>query len=205
MAEKKNMLYDFSLVKPGQNIVEVFPDLSFYKEFNNPIPHLSLLKVCTYVSNLVDKGSDLFNIRDYFQKAEKALDVAGFERDKTGSWGKIYLNIISGKNQHVNAIIAKYFELSASYDYETWITKKICLHQISAEMRKPLDAKSDNILADIEKKNKISIQLDAMKSDLMKLEERIFNDGRLREIIIAETSKNRNYYAEEYAMEGTVK
>jgi len=204
MSDKKQnkLLYDFSVITGSQKIAEVYPELGYYKEFDKPIPGLSLIKICIYVSNLIDRGSDISNIKDYTQRAELALQVAGFE--KKGKWPEKLLKVIEGKNQYVNAIITKYFELYASYDYEAWLTKKISFHQISAEMRKPLDKNSDDILRDIEKKNKISAQLDTMKTDLMKLEERLFDDKRIRDMIISETSKNQRHYAEEYAQENTV-
>lgn len=116
--------YDFSKclanvysIPENQSIVKAFPQVFFAPIFSSPLKKLLTNQVLRYIVAVYDSNGLITRIPDVVKRRQKALELAGFKRDKEGNYPEVIHEMIEGKVEGVNEMIIQYLKLHKSPKY----------------------------------------------------------------------------------------
>jgi len=146
-----------------------------------------------FVVLMVDYRSELAQELDIEEKKRSIarllkIDLKGSrigkEILKTGNW--------------IQKVIAEYFKLIHSIEYESWITLKMSYHNVGEFLRRPIDANVTE--SNINARRQLQKEYPGMQKSLIDMEYQLFRDESLRDIMNREESANDlGSWAEKFA------
>lgn len=185
-----NLKYDLSLVKPGECVIDAFPELGLYEEFENR----KCDDILRWVILLVDDGSPFFKLYKSDFK-EKALAV--YKHLKlTDENLRLYIDdqYIGNENRIViERAIFKYFILLDKENYNTWFSKWCFVQELNAFLRIQIDPNDNRYEQKVSTKQKTSITLAAEQQQLSAYEKQVFGDSKIKNIAVKEAAKVTNW------------
>ena len=108
----KDMVYNPTKVAESANMLDAWPTLAAYPEFNIELRPLN--KNCTirYIALMYDKGSPIFRKIDNIHKQKiEAATLAGFKKKPSGTFSTIVDKMMVGLNPVVNHMIMRFLRL----------------------------------------------------------------------------------------------
>lgn len=192
-----NLKYDLSLVKEGQCVIDAFPELGVYEEFENK----ACDDILRWVILLVDDGSPFFKLHksDFKSKAKavyKHLKLTDKNLER-------YCNeeyIDSNERITIERAIFKYFILTDFDNYNTWFSKWCFVQELNAFLRIQIDPNDKAYEQKVATKQKTSAALKVEQAELSSYEKLVFGDSKIKNIGVKEAAKVVNY-AERLALD----
>lgn len=178
--------YDISKLGPKDLVIDEFPELGEYKEFEKKSDN----EIIKWVILLVDDGSPFFAIhRDFGDRAKavaKYLKISSKSLDQYISGG-----IKDNKFRiDINSKIYKYFILLDRNTYTSWYSIWSNFQELNAFLQIAIDPDDNAYEAKFEKKQKIGAMLPSMQKQLAQYEALIFGDSKIKQIAVNEVAKN---------------
>lgn len=179
------MAFDFEKLRfridtvPGTKLlIDQFPELAEYKEFNDP-KNDKILRVAIFAT---DEGSPFIRLEreDYERRIIKIFEYLNFKDNK------ILSEICLGNHKDYELMINRYFMFCDNLAYIMWSTKLRMFHGINQALRKPIDM--DN-MPDLSKRAALDKQLKEIYVDLLDYESQIFTDIPTRKKLRKQVAK----------------
>ena len=124
------LLYRVDLIEDYSiSLLELFPGIGKYPEYNEMPTLINSAKTFKYVVLMYDKESPLHIIDNITKKKTHAAVLSNFEKDKTGSIVKPYIDMMNGLNRVVNKWIIRYYKLMDDVSYSNMCVYKEKIHQ----------------------------------------------------------------------------
>lgn len=165
-------------VKCAEPLIEKYPHLSTYEEFNGSD---SKLRFVISLLNEEDEETDMSRRVANAAKIAKIKVVDGILDDK-----------------EVEAMMCRYFILLNNDTFELWLSKKIAFGEANFQIRASVREYKDPIKA-MSVKMQVSGAAESLRTDILSLERHLFKDEKI-EKKIKESIQNRTiHYAELYA------
>lgn len=188
-------MIDISKVKPGQKMIEAFPELSVYVEFNS-VQDDNWIKLAILLADLDSpflkiKENDLrvraiFDFLEIGMKTPKALEY--FDR------------VLNYKHEAVFDCCSKYLQMQDNDSFASWWSSKILYYELIKEKNKPKES-GDSIDVYINRKFKIDDNLEKIAERIRVKEVLLFKDTKMRRAVANAELKKIKTYPEKFAEE----
>lgn len=142
-------------------ILERFPRLAFYPEFNEPVA-IDRNKIIRYIIAVYDRNGLALYEPNMPKRKNIAADIAGFVRDKEGNHKKQIKEIMDGNDPVVNAMIIRYVKLHRSPKYAALVGMIEAFYKILAKMV----AGEDLSTADVKTFREFELEIQERSSDI---------------------------------------
>jgi hypothetical protein len=186
--------------KVKQQIKKAYPELSNYNELSSEIPGIDTDKLIRMFIYLIDKDSPIWKLTDISLRYQKAAELAGLKVKET-MWQKI----MEGENQKANEMLFVFFGIYHNPMFELWFTAKISLHYQMRTLRsQPKDLNSKQFADEAKVRGDVFEKLKDQTINLMKLEGNLFNDDRVKDMLVKAAVVKMRTHAEQFAMENSV-
>lgn len=207
------MEQDFSLMRhpldkvlKKQQVISVYTDLAMYDCFKAKVDDLSTDKCLRYSILVADGKSPIHSAPSFEMMVDKALLMAGFEKEENGQWSDTIKSIIAGNNNTVNQMITQLFILYNDAMYEMWYTLKINYHTITHSIRKPPNTTdSDALMREQKVRSEIQKNLKEMVTELLKVENTLFKNPYAKGAVENITAQQTRSFVEELSTTGNIK
>lgn len=175
----KGLKFDISIIPKNELVIDKYPELCEYTEFNDP-KNDQLLRIAFLAT---DEGSPFIKkYRDDYENRIRAIfDYLNIKNN--GLLDEILIN----QNYNYNAIVNRFFILSDNLAYVMWSNMLFNFHMIGIALRNPPDM--DNMTAEMANRAKLQAQQKDIHADLVKYESEIFTDKVTRKIARKEIAK----------------
>lgn len=191
------MRYDPTIKK---DLKKAYPELNNYDELNVEIEGIDndlLLRMFIY---LIDNDSPIWKITDISQRYKKAMEKAGLKL-KDGLLNRI----LDGEIGQINDMLFIFFGIYHNPMFELWFTGKTSLHYQMRTLRtQPKDLNSKQFADEAKVRGDVFEKLREQTVNLMKLESNLFNDDRMKDMLVKAAVVKMKIQAEEYAMSNSV-
>lgn len=177
------MLFDVTDVGDKKNVIDVFPGLKTYPEFNvkvlddeeKVIDKNCLLK---YIFLVYDKESPVVKQHENLIKRKlEAAQMAGFEPDEEGYFKPGVDAAMKGLNDKVNAMIIRFCRLHSGAVYSALVTvNEAYYYKLQLTLSTPADHKNKSEI-ELEKiKGELWKQARSMMGDITELTKEVLNE-----------------------------
>lgn len=173
------MQFDPSVVKKGQKMVDVYPELLDHKEYKDRADD-KLIRIAFWATD--EKSPFLKKERDNYENRIRAIFQHEGIDDK-----KLLESIILNKDPKYSAIVNRFFTQMDNLAYGIWSNMLFNFHMIGIALRRPPDI--DNLTAEMDKRAKLQNQQAELLEKLVAYEAQIFSDAGTRKILRKEVSK----------------
>jgi len=186
--------YDISQVPADEYVIDHFPALADYSEFEDKCDD-SLLR---WVVLFVDPESPFFSTykSDFEQKAKSIYKYLKLEDELL--WG--YINGTNKINRvteifrlSIEAKIFKFFILIDKDTYNVWFSKWSFVQEMNAFLRIQIDPSDKSYEQRFAQKQKTSSALAVEQKELAAYEKQVFGDSKIKQIAITESAKVVNW------------
>jgi hypothetical protein len=171
--------YDISKVPDNKKVIDIFPELSEYKEFSNKKEDL-LLRIAILAT---DEGSDFVRLYrdDYERKIVKIFEYLKIDNEP------LLENIVKGVEYVFNNMVNRYFIMCDNLAYVMWSDKLKNFHYIGTALRGRPDM--NNLSVDMSKRATLGKQQQEIYKELIELEAQIFPDDFTRRVVKEQVAK----------------
>lgn len=183
------------IYKPtDKKLVEDYPELLSYEEFNLPEEVQLKDELMKFVMYSVDPDSPYGKITDLDTRFRAAAKAAGLpDTDFTN-------DIIMGKSEYVNNMTTRFIIILDDDLFNMWFSMKKNFHAINHILRTPPSNEDSKKLME-EAKNRSSIQKEMQKtaSELAQMESRLFDNEAVRRKVSKVIGMKLGGFAERFA------
>jgi len=192
------LLVNFLLCPKGKKLVNFFPELAAFKEFNQQQDeNIIRIAICT-----ADADSPFLKLRNDHEMMIKTI----FEFLEIGMENKIgkefFTKVLNYQHEGLAQCWAAYLQMQYSIDFNDWAISKQTYDMLLMEsMRQKTELEDAAKYADW--RIKIRNQIRLIGEDLKKIEPLIFKDSKMVKPVAIEQIKIKNY-PEKYAIKGSI-
>lgn len=161
-------------------ILEAFPRLASFPEFQIKDPTFDIDKVIQYVAFCYDIESPFVKeyATDIVTRKNLSAKYAGFPKTPGthDKWLEQYQEIIDGKNSLVIKMVVRYIRLLRNLLYQRFVTLLENYHALSVQLMLNTSSSDDDAaLATSKKKGDLDKQLESLLTRIFKLESELFH------------------------------
>jgi hypothetical protein len=171
--------YNVTTVSPNKKVIDVFPVLKEYKEFNNP-KNDSLLRIAILATD--ENSPFLTKYRDDYERRMNA--IFDFLKIKDA---KLLERVMDLDDIDYSSIINRYLMLMDNIAYNIWYNMLHNFHMIGYVLRQPPDM--SDLVKDMNNRAILQAQQVKIHPQLVALEAEIFPDAVVRKIARKEVAK----------------
>lgn len=171
---KHQLKFDIAALN-GKSILEAYPALAAYKEFEEAEDRL-----LSYVIYGYDKGSAFMKIKDPYARKEKSLLEAGYTKDSKGNWeDDICEMILSDTHEKTTSLVTAYLRIQNDVKFAFYISAKEMIWQNTEKIRKPIDDndKDKDVQATYNNRNTLFEKLPSQIKTVEDLEKELFPEN----------------------------
>lgn len=149
-AYKHSLKYNIANLGPKESVLEAFPELSVYPEFQSKDD-----RFLRYVIFCYDMGSGLVKIKDSVKRKEEAMKLAGFKQTAKG-WDDVRCELAMAMvDIDVKAMIVRYLKSCLNAPkYAFWVMGNEMVWQNIAKIATPIEVDTDLLSPEQEAKAK---------------------------------------------------
>jgi len=186
--------YDISQVPEDEYVIDHFPALADYAEFEN-CDEDALIR---WVILFVDPESPFFSTykSDFEQKAKSIYKYLKLNDEFLNGYinGNLQKNAESEKFRlSLESMIFKFFIIIDKDTYNVWFSKWSFVQEMNAFLRIQIDPSDKSYEQKFSQKQKISQALGSEQKELAAYEKQVFGDSKIKQIAVAESAKVTNW------------
>lgn len=190
MNDFSKMVYDVSL--PG-NLVDNYPDLKEFREFQNPADDL-YLKLASLISD--EESPFVKKEKDFTKIVTRSCDFLGiddFEFTQSLIIGSSISPFADNLADKVRRFIHLLFTNQNNWAFQTWFNYLFSFHECSLVIRTPLNPEDTKYEEKAKKKQDMLKQLPELQKTLVAYENQIFPNAKVKQIVTQQTAKIINW------------
>lgn len=187
-------LIDFSILKPGQKMVQAFPELSVYPEFK--VQDDNWIKIAIL---LADFDSPFLKIKEHDLKVRAIFDFLDIGL-KTQKAKEYYDQVLDYKHEAIYACCSRYLQMQDNDAFASWWSSKVMYYELVKEKNKPKE-QADSIDTYINRKIKIDNHMETVSKRIQDKELLLFKDSKFRRAVAQAELKKITTYPEMFAQD----
>lgn len=191
MHDTSKCLFDFSIVPPGERIVDFFGELGAFDEFVEATDDEIKIAICTS-----DIDSPFVKISDRETMLNSVYEFLKLPKDES------FEQILKYKHARVSGCVARYFQLQHHIDWTEYCTNKQTFDYLVLEANKPITDEDKDIY--LKKRVQIQKDIKAIGAELKVIEAKIFPDSKIARQVAMHELKKIKTYAEKFAQPRSV-
>lgn len=191
-------LIDFSKIKPGQRMIEAFPELSAFPEFKL-VQEDKWIKVAILLS---DFDSPFLKIKDNELRLRAIYDYVEIGL-KTQKNQEEFQEVLEYKHIIVIDCCSRYLQMQNNHDFASWWSSNLLYYELIKEKNAP-KSPGDSIDVYTNRKLKIEDNLERILVRIKEKEAMLFKDSKMRMAIARSQVQKIKTYPEQMAEENTV-
>jgi hypothetical protein len=187
---------NFTLCPEDKLLIDFFPELSAFEEFQNPKQEYIKIAICA-----CDPDSPFIRIKDRELMLSSIFDFLNIQV-KTKSEKDFYTEVLEYENDPVLECISAYLRFVHDIDWTEYQTTKQTYDVLVVEAHRK-KSKQEEIDDYVDRRVKVHGHLKKIGTDLKALEAKIFPDSRAARAVNLLKNKKIITYAEKYSEENT--